>query len=198
MNFFTIGFVLCGININIGLELGYVIRLVGLLFMLGGISETEAVDRSFGFARFRKTVFISIAAAAAGLLSALSVRLLNVGETAANIMSMIFGCASFVTVMLTQYSIITHMKPMRTLVNDLSLIRRFDSKWKKFAVFASVSLLCELVTRIAPAGGAVHTYSGLLLLITRILMIIMLCASAAAINAMRDDFNIMHRIDINE
>lgn len=198
MNFFTIGFVLCGININIGFELGYVVRLIGLLFMLGGISESEAVDRSFGFAKFKGAVFISIAAAAAGLLSALAVRFLEIGDTAANVMSMIFGSASFITVMLTQYGIIAHMKPMRTLINDLSLIRYFDNKWKKFAVFASVSLLCELVTRIAAAGGAVHTYSGLLLLITRILMIIMLCASASALNAVRNDFNRLHQIDLND
>lgn len=198
MNFFTIAFVLCGININIGYELGYIIRLIGLLFMLGGISETEAVDRSFGFAKFKGAVFISAAAAAAGLLSALAVRFLNVGSAAANVLSMIFGCASFITVMLTQYGIIAHMKPIRELINDLSLIRRFDKAWRKFAVFASVSLLCELVTRIAPAGGTVHTYSGLLLLITRILMIIMLCVSSSALNAVRNDFNIMHQIDVNE
>lgn len=197
MNFFTIGFVICGLNFNIGYALNYAIRLAGLLFMLGGIKETEAVDKSFGFSKFRPAVYISAAAAAMGLAAALAARFLDIAETYANILFIITGSLSFVTVMLHQHAIIKHMTPMRTFINDSSLIKRLDRAWRRFAVISAVSMICEAVGRIAAPNGTLHTYSGLLLIIARITAMILLCVTAAALNAARNDFNSLHRIEFD-
>lgn len=197
MNFFTIGFVICGLNFNIGYTLNYAIRLVGLLFMLGGIKETEAVDKSFGFSRFRPAVYVSAAAAAAGLAATLTARFCDIAEPAANILFIITGSLSFVTVVLHQHAIIKHMMPMRTFINDRSLIKHIGRTWLRFVVFSSASMICEAIGRIAAPNGTLHTYSGLLLIIARITAMIMLCVTAAALNAARNDFNSLHRIEFD-
>ena len=44
MNFFTVGFLLANLQLDLGLWVGYAIKLAGGLFMLGGIAEMSYVD----------------------------------------------------------------------------------------------------------------------------------------------------------
>ena len=45
MNFFTVGFILSMMQLDLGWLAGYVIKLVGALFVLGGIAELGDFDK---------------------------------------------------------------------------------------------------------------------------------------------------------
>ena len=47
MNFFTLGYAFLAVQLNFGWVLNYILKLVGMLFMLGGISEISDFSKNF-------------------------------------------------------------------------------------------------------------------------------------------------------
>ena len=71
MNFFALGFVLCGIDFNMSFPAVYAIRLAGLLCMHLGIKECDALDSGMGFSRFSGMIYLSDVITAAALICSL-------------------------------------------------------------------------------------------------------------------------------
>ena len=194
MNFFTAGFFLCGINFNMGFPAVYVIRLAGLLFMLTGIRECDAADRSMGFSRFTGMIYVSLAACAAALACSLLGRFGVFPEAPSKHLCTAAGCISFFTVIFHQNALTKHIRPLHSLVNDPSLLDSLRKKWQAFAVFAAVSTAAEALNRTASSGGMLHTVSGVILVASRIIMFGTLISMTAAFDRVRRDFNTMHPV----
>ena len=192
MNFFNIGFVLCAFCLNMGMELNYVTRIVGVLFMLGGIRE---LDSFFGEPRFAKhrSAEIGIALlAAGGLAQTLMTRFGIIGAAAGNTLSCVFGTLCTAAVLLDQKKILSVMLPDHSLVNDPSLLAKLGKTWKGYAVAAGASLIAEVAGRILPAGSSESAYIGAVLVFARLLMYIYLALMGTAFNRCRTDFNVIH------
>ena len=194
MNFFALGFVLCGIDFNMGFPAVYIIRLLGLAAMFAGICECDALDRSMGFSRFSGMIYLSAALSAAALVCACLGRFGVIEKNISVPLCTVTGCLSFASVVWHQNAVTKHMLPLHLLVNDPSLLNALRKKWIFFAAAGSVSVAAEAVNRTAASGGNVHTFSGVILLISRLVMFGSLISVGTAFDRVRRDFNTMHPI----
>ncbi len=198
MNFFTIGFILCSLNFNVGYPANYIVKLVGALFMLGGIKETAVSEDSFGFDKYRSDVLISLFLASAGTLLTLLSGFGIIPEKPSFIIATAAGTVTFASVIYHQYRIITQMRPMKALVNDPSLLEKLCKAWRGYAITASVTMLCQLVMRLSTSGRALHTTAGVLFFIAIIIQYVLLVHMGGAFNDVRMDYNVMHPIEPTE
>ena len=192
MNFFNIGFVLCAFCLNIGMELNYVTRIVGALFMLGGIRELDSFFDGPRFAKHRPAEIATALHAAGGLAQALMTRFGIIGADAGNIASCVFGTLCTTTVLLDQKRILAVILPDHSLVNDPSLLAKLGKTWNGYALAAAASLIAEIAGRILPAGSNESAYIGATLVFARLLMYIYLALMGSAFNRCRMDFNAIH------
>ncbi|SDA14534.1 hypothetical protein SAMN02910447_00858 [Ruminococcus sp. YE71] len=198
MNFFTIGFVFCSMNFNIGYPANYIVRVVGALFMLGGISETRVSEDSSGFGKFRGDVLLTLGCSVIGTVLTFLTWHRVIPEKAGAAAALAAGTLTFVSVLFHQYRIITHMRPMKALVNDPSLLEKLFRAWRGYAVASSVTMLCQIVMRLAVSGGTVHAAAGGLFFITIIVQYVLLVHLGGAINDVRTDYNVMHPLEPSE
>lgn len=192
MNFFTIGFVLCALSMNIGMELNYVTRIVGALFMLGGIRELDSYLGKPLFAKHRAAEFAILLTAAGGLVQALMTRYGVLSRSAGNVLSIVCGSLCTLAVLGDQYKILRKIVPDHDLVNDPSLLTALWKVWKKYAGFALCSLICEIGGRVLTVGSSEYVYMGVVLVGSRILMYIYLVIMGTAFDRCRRDFNAIH------
>lgn len=189
MNFFSVGFVLCALNFNLGWELNYVLRIVGTVFMLNGIKEADSVSE--GFYRSRPLVAAAGVVSVLGMGIALMIRFNALTEAAGNVFSMIFGALALALVLAGQRKILTNILAHHKLVNDPSLLGALDKVWKKYAFFAAFSVLADLIYRILPESYF-QAYIGAAEVISRIIMYIYVVMLGTAFSRVARDFNIMH------
>lgn len=192
MNFFNIGFVLCAFCLNVGMELNYLTRMIGVLFMLGGIRELDSFFGEPRFAKHRPLQFVLMLLAAGGLAQTLLTRFGIISADVGNILSCIFGTLCTTTVLLGQKKILAVMLPDHSLVNDPSLLAKLGKMWNGYAVAAAASLFAEIAGRILPAGSNESAYIGAALVFARLLMYIYLALMGSAFNRCRMDFNAIH------
>ena len=191
MDFFNVGFVLCAFSLNIGLELNYITRIVGALFMLGGIHE---FNTGFGDRRFAKHSYTELGLlliAGGGLAQALLTRYGVITPGTGNILSIIFGALCTAVVVADQYLMLGKILPDHSFVNDPSLLARLGKVWKPLAAAGIASVIAEICGRVLP-NEEEAAYVGVLLVFSRLFMYIYLVITAVAFNRCRMDFNKMH------
>lgn len=195
MNFFTIGFIFCSLNFNIGHPINYITRLIGVFFMLGGIKETLVSEDSFGFESFRTDVLITLVCALLGTAASLLMGFELIPQKVGFLLTTTLGVLTFLSVISHQFRIIRKMRPMKALVNDPSLLERLWKAWRNYAAAASVTMFCQLVMRLSTSGKALHTAAGALFFITIIIQYVLLVHMGGAFNDVRTDYNVMHPIE---
>ncbi len=195
MNFFSVGFILCSIKFSLDIPLTYVIKLIGMGFMLGGYKEIEPIFESFG--RFKAMTSAAALCTAGGLVCAC---LNSFGVTKgalANLLSIIFGSLSVVLIIINQRSLIEHMYDIqrdteqKDITNDPSLVRALKNAWQKAAFFTLLSLASDIAYRLIP-DGAIRTAAGTVQVISMLLMYIYIISMGTAFGRVRNDFNITH------
>lgn len=189
MNFFSVGFVLCALNFNLGWELNYALRIVGTLFMLSGIEEADSVSE--GFADSRPLVAAGGAVSVLGTAVALMIRFGALNAAAGNLLSMILGAAALTPVLLSQRKILLNAQKHHDLVNDPSLLEALVKVWKKYAFFAAFSVGADILYRLLP-DGYFQAYIGTAEVVTRIIMYVYVVLLGTAFARVVRDFNIMH------
>lgn len=191
MNFFTVGFVLCSFNLNLGSILNYALKIVGGFFMLGGFKEikfiTEKLERTKPF------VYLSLVLAVLGAGSAVMIQTDVLKDSAANVISTMIGTLSILSVVYSQLLIIRKLTPDHTLVNDPSLLDKLAKAWNKLAVFTLITDLTDIIYRFAPTGNF-REYVGVVQVFARFLMIIYVVVMGSAFNKVRADFNAVHPV----
>ena len=192
MDFLSVGIVLCALNFPFGWELNYILRLVGAVFTACGIHELSLYYGDSRLAGHKKGVWITLLLSAAGLAQALFARFGMISEDTGNILSTAAGLSCFAAVVCSQRLLINKLRQDDTLVNDLSLMRRFCSSWKRYAVCAAVTLIAEAVGRFAVTDSAPHLAAGLVQVPSRLLMYAFIADMGVKFNRCRMDFNKMH------
>ena len=195
MNFFTIGFIFCSLNFNVGHPLNYIVRILGTVFMLGGIKETLVSEDSFGFDAFRTDVLVTLVCAVSGTAASLLLGFELIPKSAGFVLTTTLGTLTFLSVISHQLKIVRKMRPMKALVNDPSLLEKLWRAWRNYAAAASLTMLCQLVMRFSTSGKGLHTAAGVLFFITMIVQYFLLVHMGGAFNDVRTDYNVMHPVE---
>lgn len=192
MNFFTVGFVLLSLHINIDMPLNYALKLVGTLFMLGGIKE--AAEVTDGFDSVKGLTFTVGAFSLGGLIGSILIKAGAVTGAAAKIISVLLGDGGAAAALLLQYKVaVKLMLPRHELVNDPSLLAALVKKWRNMAFFTVICMVCDVLQR-AISQVTVQAVVGSVLTISKIIMLICVAVMGAAFNRVRMDFNVTHPI----
>ena len=192
MDFFNVGFVLCALNFNFDWLPDYALKLIGAGFMAGGVRELALYYGDDRFGRHRKGIVLLALISAAGTALTLFLHFGMISADTGNILCTAAGFAGGGTVIAGQWLILRQLMEDRTLVNDPSLLRRLGAAWKRYAVFAGISLIAEAVGRFAVTDSIPHLASGLILVPARVIMYICAIDMGAAFNRCRMDFNKIH------
>lgn len=205
MNFFTVGYILTLLNFNAGWFSLYVIKTVGMLFMIAGMAEIRPfidldkpeVDKldlnkikQFGLCTTILSVVCSAVIGAAVLL--------KVSDFINNIIVIVCSAVSILMIMFFMDKIIKLISTLARktyFVNDNSNVVRLADGWKKVFIFTSAGLAGDVLCRIF-TNTIIADVGGVIALIARILMLIYLVSSAVTFNKVRMDFNKVHADDL--
>ncbi|GAB5081231.1 hypothetical protein Osc1_04040 [Hominimerdicola sp. 21CYCFAH17_S] len=189
MNFFTLGYAFLAVQLNFGWVLNYILKLVGMLFMLGGISEIS--DFSKNFAVMKKRAYIPLGICTASCLTAAVFRLSATGGAVFSAVSVTAGAASAVAVFVFTGSLIKLLMNNNYLVNDVSNLSRLYSNWQKLAFFTGANILFDILNRAVPVS-AIADFSGVMMTVTKIITYIFAVSAVWTFNKARMDFNNKH------
>ncbi len=192
MDFFNVGLVLCALNFGFGSELNYIFRLVGAGFMAGGFRQLSLYYGDGRLDRHKGGNVLLLLFSAAGLAQALFLRFGMISAETGNILSTAAGLLCGGTVIVCGWRLIRQLTEDTSLVNDPSLLRGLSAAWKRYAVFAGITILAEAVGRFAVTDSMPHLVSGVAQAFSRIIMYIFIIIIAAAFNRCRMDFNKIH------
>ncbi len=191
MNFLSVGFVLCTMNFNMGWELNYIVRLVGALFMLAGLTEADSVSQ--GFKAFRSRVIAITGISAGGLGFTLMLRFQLLPEALRHPVGIFFGVTLAGVVIWVQLGLLKHMTEHHELVNDPSLLGKLQKTWTRYAFFAALSVFTEALYRLLPVTDF-QAGVGAVEVISRLIMYVYVILISTAFARVRHDFNIMHPV----
>jgi hypothetical protein len=171
--------------------LGYIIKIVGAVFMFAGIRETETVSK--GFSAYRGQVWLIMLLSAGGTVCSLLSARGIINGLPSNLLSIIFGVGCTAAILFNQRCIVRLMNTRRELVNDPSLLDNLAATWRKLAVFTTLTTLCDVLYRLLPQGK-LQVAVGTVQIITKVIMLGYVCILGAVFNKIRTDFNIMHPV----
>lgn len=189
MNFFALGYVFLVIHLNLGWASNYALKLVGMLFMLGGLSEISAFSGAFG--DLKKQAYGVMAVSAASFVAILVLKLADIGGALFSIVSVVAGVVCAAAVMLFLYKLIRLLIVNNQLVNDVSNISRLYSGWQKLACFTAANILFDILNRALPAG-LFADFAGVVVTITKIILFVFVISTGWTFNKIRCDFNDKH------
>ena len=133
MNFFTLGYAFLVIHLNMGWASNYILKLAGILFMLGGISEISYFSKMF--AGLKNRAYISLAVSASSCLIVSCFKLTELGGVLFSAVSVIAGTASVLAAFIFLRDLMNLLVQNNFLVNDASNISRLYSGWQKACFF---------------------------------------------------------------
>lgn len=189
MNFFTLGYAFLAVQLNFGWVVNYILKLVGMLFMLGGISEIS--DFSKNFAVLKKRAYFPLGICTASCLTAAVFRLSGTEGAVFSAVSVTAGAASALAVFAFTGSMIKLLMNNNYLVNDVSNLSRLYSNWQKLAFFTGANILFDILNRAVPVS-AIADFSGVMMTVTKIITYVFAVSAVWIFNKARMDFNNMH------
>ncbi|MDE6148611.1 MAG: hypothetical protein K2F81_00740 [Ruminococcus sp.] len=191
MNFFCVAFFIVALQVNISESVNYIIKLVGLLFFIGGILEISGFNKSFK--RFLTPVkFLVLLSALASALF-LIFTFTSVTAGVKNITGIIIGTVITLLALLFQKSLLKLISDDKELVNDLSNVIRFQKSWNKLAAITIANLVFDIINRVMPVK-IIADLSGLMMAVSKIVMYIFALIILFSANKIRVDFNKKHSI----
>lgn len=189
MNFFTLGYAFLVIHLNMGWASNYILKLAGILFMLGGISEISYFSKMF--AGLKKRAYISLAVSASSCLIVSCFKLMELGGALFSAVSVIAGTASVLAAFIFLRDLMNLLVQNNFLVNDASNISRLCSSWQKLAFFTAVNILFDILNRIVPVT-AIADFAGVMMTVTKIVLFVFVISTVWTFNKIRCDFNNKH------
>ena len=187
MNFFTVGFILSMMQLDLGWLAGYVIKLVGALFVLGGIAELGDFDKRAYRLRPAGICFLGLCVGAcAAMLAARSA-----SDSVRNVCSAACGAAT------TAAAVWFFKMLFKLLLGNIGLFRRgglLEQEAKRFNVMlalTAVFLTGDIINRFA-GGTAAADAAGVLMFFSKIVFYIYYIMCSVGFAKLRSDFNSIH------
>ena len=189
MNFFTVGFLLANFQLNAGWATGYFIKLVGAMFMLGGVAEISGFEPK---ARSLWTVcgmlaFLSAASGATMLLVSGKTTVIARGTCVLDAM-VTTGLAA-----IAYRNLFAMLKSNPSLVGDEPQVKRCSKGYDRMLFVMALALLADCVNRFT--SGTAADVSGFIMAVSRIVSYVMLIAGTWGFNRMRVHFNDAHPVE---
>lgn len=191
MNFFCIAFFITAIQINISQAVNYIIKLVGLLFFMGGILEISGFNKSFKKLLPPVKVLILLSGLASAMFLIFSFT--NVSSGVNNAFGIAAGTVITISALGFQKSLLKLISEDKELVNDLSNVRRFQSSWNKLAAITIANLVFDILNRVMPVR-LIADLSGFMMAVSKIVMYAFALIILFSANKIRVDFNKKHNV----
>lgn len=191
MNFFCIAFFITAIQINISQAVNYIVKLVGLLFFMGGILEISGFNKSFKKLLPPVKVLILLSGLASAMFLIFSFT--NVSSGVNNAFGIAAGTVITISALVFQKSLLKLISEDKELVNDLSNVRRFQSSWNKLAAITIANLVFDILNRVMPVR-LIADLSGFMMAVSKIVMYAFALIILFSANKIRVDFNKKHNV----
>lgn len=193
MNFFTCGYVLLALQLNYSWVCAYALKIVGMLFVMGGIAEMNGFTK--GFSKLKGSAALSGAAFVICTAVIGAAKLLGASGTVFDICSLAAGAAGVAFSYFIVRKILTEIDKHNELINDVSNLKRVQESFDKLSAAAMLSIPFDAVYRFF-SDTAVGSAAEIASLALRIAAICMVISSGLNFNRMRNDFNSKHSADI--
>ena len=184
MNFFTVGFLLANLQLNPSWTVGYALKTVGALFMLGGIAELG------GFAketlRLRSIALLFLGSCIAAVIGSFVVS--GGSGTLASADSAVNSAATAALAILFFIRLGDIIRDNAELFCDEPAAKRFVSRYRIFAYLTAVAAAADIVNRLT-GGTAAADASGVVILAARLAGYVMLILCGLEMNRLRISFD---------
>ncbi|MBR1392546.1 MAG: hypothetical protein IJ561_01780 [Ruminococcus sp.] len=187
MSFFTVGFLLSNIQLNLGWEAGYALKLVGALFILGGIAElgyfAPAVKRERGLSLLLLGACIA-ATAGAFLVKGKSSMLVNTD-------SIVNGAATTALAALFFMRLIAVFKDTPELFENPPVVKSLEKHYTRFLMITGAALAADILNRVT-GGTVIADAAGLIAFFAKLIGYAFLLMSMLDFNKLRAQFYKLH------
>ena len=201
MNFFTVGFLLANLQLDLGLWVGYAIKFAGGLFMLMGIQEAALVDECVVKLKALGISFTVLAGASAASVKIFQSAELSNGEDIIKIVSIICGVLTTAAAGLFFRKLLIMLRDNPGIADNVPEVGRLKPKYDRMLIVLAVVLIADAVNRFAgvPAGTAkpndeitVADIMGVIMYFTKIISYVYLLICTLGFNKLRMSFNSAH------
>lgn len=189
MNFFTVGYILVVFQLQISWISAYLLKAVGMIFMILGISEIAAFRKDFLSLKGSAKALLALSGVCAAAVAA--VTLTKASGIAVNLVSIAAGVLCAAAVYMFVSRLIDTMKSNDDLVHDNSNIRRLGIGFNRMMLFTAVNLLFDILYRFF-SRSSLGDVIGVVQTITKIVMIVYVISTGFTFNKIRNDFNMKH------
>lgn len=191
MNFFTIGFLLANLQLDLGLWVGYVIKLAGALFMLGGIAEMALVDESVTKLRLHAIGFAVLCAGSAAAVKLLSAEKLSESGDVHKTVSIVCGVLTTAAAGWFFVRLLTLLREKPSIADNVPETARTSAKYSRMLFVLGVVLTADAVNRFT-GGTAAADAMGVVMYFTKIISYVYLIACTLCFNKLRISYDSAH------
>ena len=189
MNFFCVGFLLLAFQLNVSFVSNYVVKLIGMLFLAGGIWEMSAYRKKYN--DLLKSVFTVSFGLLIAIIVLLIFKVVSIPQTASQIIEVTIGSVFTILAILIQNKIIDLMVEDNELVVYVEEVHRLQKSWKML-VFFTLSGVVLNVFNIVPVN-IVKDVSALLMVFSRIVMYVYALIVFIKFIKIRNDYYMKHK-----
>ncbi|MBR1764367.1 MAG: hypothetical protein IJ746_03135 [Ruminococcus sp.] len=187
MNFLTVGFVLGLMQLDLGWLAGYVIKLLGALFILGGVTELGDFEKKARSLRPAGICFLVLSAGACAATFAVR----GASDSAKSL------CAAACGVVTTAAAVCFFKRLFKLLMGSMSLFRRgglLEQEAKRYnvmLVLTALFLAADIINRFT-GGTMAADAAGVLMFFSKIVFYIYYIMCSVGFGRLRADFNSIH------
>ena len=191
MNFFAVGFLLADLQLDLGLWIGYAVKLTGGLFMLGGIAEMSAVEGSVKRLRPAAAVFLLLSAAAAGIIGLAG---LSKEDGALKVISIVSGVLTTAAAGYFFVGLLRLLRENPDIAANVPEVKRLSAQYNRMLFVYAVVLAADGINRFT-GGTAAADVTGVIMYFTKIVSYVYLIVCALGFNRLRMSFNLAHPVE---
>ena len=189
MNFFTVGFLLANFQLNAGWTVGYLIKLVGAFFILGGIAELGGFEQKILPTRFLCAMLIMLCGASAGTMYFCE----DTSTVVARACCVLDAMATTGIAAAIYRYLFRLLKDEPELIGDEPLVRRCSTGYDRMLAVMAAALIADCVNRFT--SGTAADAAGVVMAVARIVSYVMLLVGTFGFNRLRVRFNNAHPIE---
>ena len=187
MNFFTAGFVLACMQLDLGWGIGYIIKLVGGLFIVGGIYELSPFEKRIGKYRAFACAFVLVCAAAAAATLALA----HNESSVLKFESIAAGLVTTAMAALFYRKLYSLLKERTDIVGDVPGVLKASAQYDRMLFVTILVLAADAVNRFT-GGTSAADAAGVVMYFSKIVFYVYLVACGLSMNKLRVSFNSSH------
>ena len=191
MNFFTVGFLLANLQLDLGLWVGYAIKLAGALLMFFGIAETALVSESVKALRPAAILFTVLSAGSAAAVKLLSAEKLSESGDAHKTVSIICGVLTTAAAGWFFAQLLRLLRDEPSIADNVPEVNRLVPKYSRMLFVLAVVLTADGINRFT-GGTAAADVMGVVMYFTKIISYVYLLICTLSFNKLRTSFNSAH------